>query len=159
MKNLFHFQKILISAAGLLSLTSIISCGDKKIEVNPGETPTSEINLNAPEEQDIDSEEAKTFFIDNLWPIMKENNEKGCASSGCHALDESKPLTFFRVDVADAENSWNWAKVRRFERIASDYADLSSSALLSSRATSNHFNFQNWTESDKELITEWTVIP
>ncbi|MGA0163450.1 MAG: hypothetical protein ACO3LE_04255 [Bdellovibrionota bacterium] len=50
MKNLFHFQKILISAAGLLSLTSIISCGDQKIEVNPGETPSSEINLKTPED-------------------------------------------------------------------------------------------------------------
>lgn len=50
MKSLIQFQKILISGFGLLSLLVIISCGDQKIEVNPGDTPTSEINLKTPED-------------------------------------------------------------------------------------------------------------
>lgn len=157
-KSWSPYSLLVIGVIGLLFLSA---CGEGSIEINKKNALESEVNIkNSGVKKNINSEEARIFFEENLWPLMKESSGAGCASATCHKLTDD-PHTFFSVDSESAENSWNWAKVRRFELESGDYLDpkaIKTPRLIKDQMEDNHFNFNAWTADQKALVTTWFEI-
>lgn len=86
------------------------ACGDGKVELNAERGERSELNLSGSTEVDVNNAEARDFFEENLYPIMKETSGKGCAANGCHANDDSQDEGFYIVDSDSFDQSWEYAK-------------------------------------------------
>jgi hypothetical protein len=159
MKSFKNYLQNWIKHLSVALIFGFIACGDQEnLKITPGSTPVSNIDLKGSPQPSLDSPQAKSFFIERLWPIMSGDSEKGCTE--CHSAGGSYSQTFFQVDTDNSENSWNWARVRRFKLEASDYLDLNTnSSLISMRRTTNHATFENWTDEEKALITEWVDLP
>ena len=137
-----------------ISLFSLFlhACGNGDFRINPSAGTKSTLGgsggASTPQE----------YFEQNLFPLMASSPTKGC--TGCHAsgsttFSGTKP---FEVDASSASNSYNWAGARRVDPVsAGDYSDLGD-PTLKTQMDADHENFQNWEQSDRDMLNEWTAM-
>jgi hypothetical protein len=160
----------------LFGLLVLSGCGDGDFDLHREGPDASLVDLRGEQDDETEDTAAKTFFVNNLFPLMRTNGTswqsdasvKGCAGSGCHAVNSATPR-FFQQDSSDTELSWNYARVRRNIILVGDFAsEPPASRTLRSRNLNSsgqplpqnqrHQSFRNWSNEEMNLINDWTNL-
>jgi len=173
-QGLLSFSTLRFFAVGLL----LASCGSGEFEIKRTEADPSLIDLRGEKDSITPDSEAKTFYINQIYPLVTPDGSnweadpsiKGCTGSGCHSLN-SASQKFFQQDPSGEETSWNYARTRRKVILFGDFAPEppSSARTLKNRnqaanqtrlpMASRHQSFRNWDETELDLIDDWTALP
>ena len=173
MMDRFYRRASALAFGGLLFL---YGCGDGDFDLNREGPDASIVDLRGERDTDTEETAAKTFFVNNLYPLMRtdgtnwqsDSSVKGCAGSGCHSLNAATPR-FFQQSPSDTELSWNYARVRRNIVLVGDFAsEPPASRTLRSRNLNSsgqplaqnqrHQSFRNWSDAEMDLINDWTNL-